>query len=149
MCLAVNGTELVEWEWHATCSRQFDFRYSERITRHTGNLRPSYNLPAVFAVIKTELSWFGYRFASQTRNLYFTAVRGNESATRWTVGVACSLLSRIRQALISQIREETFRQPAVTSVVRADNKRRCKCAWFSMLISFAVCISRAASSNWP
>lgn len=49
----VDETELIEWEWHATCSRQFDSRYRERIiiTRCSVIL----NHPAfgcVFAIIK-------------------------------------------------------------------------------------------------
>ena len=104
-----------------------------------GNLRPSYNLPAVFAVIKTEPIWPD-TVSRQTRNLYFIAVLRGDG--RW---VSCAFCYLGSGRLESRSSRGTFRQPAVTSV-RANNKRRCKCPWFSMLIYFAVCISRAASN---
>lgn len=106
--LAVNGTELTEWEWHATCSQQFDSRYNERITRYTV-ISSHLTIYYVFAVIKTEVSsWIPFHVKQETYiPIRFVALLGNQGTgcrvlsdiSYWT-GCTCSL-------------QRTFRQPAV------------------------------------
>jgi len=57
-CFPADETELAEWEWHATCSRQFDSRYCERITRRTviTNSYQYHTIYYVFDIIKREVS---------------------------------------------------------------------------------------------
>lgn len=115
-CSPAYRTELTEWEWHATCSRQFDSRYYERIRRYTV-ISSHLTIYYVFAVIKTEVSnWipFHVKHEAYIPSRFVALLRCNESTKRT---MSCALSSRIGRVIFATWEVGKFRQPPVNRTV--------------------------------